>query len=132
MRVHRTRSGSGRYPLDPVVPDRVEPDPPLTIHVHVCTIESMTHKTSASRLKARMGQYMRAVRAGEEIVVTDRDQPVARLVPFKGASSPAPDTLPIVQPKDPGAPPLGKVRLRAIRYRGRSTTELLLQDRKRR
>lgn len=91
----------------------------------------MKHKTSASRLKARMGQYMRAVRAGEEVVVTDRDQPVARLVPFKDASSQA-EELPIVQPKDPGAPPLGKVQLRAIRYRGRSTTDLLLEDRRRR
>ena len=92
----------------------------------------MTHKTSASRLKARMGQYMRAVRAGEDVVVTDRDQPVARLVPFREAAAPAPDELPIAQPKDPGAPPLGKLQLRAVRYRGRSTTDLLLEDRRRR
>jgi prevent-host-death family protein len=104
----------------------------LTIDVHVCTFLSMTHKTSASHLKARMGQYMRAVRAGEEVVVTDRDQPVAKLVPFRGAASAARDELPIVQPKDPGAPALGKVQLHPVRYRGRSTTDLLLEDRRRR
>lgn len=92
----------------------------------------MTHKTSASRLKARMGQYMRAVRAGEEVVVTDRDQPVAKLVPFRESPLASRDDLPIDRAKDPGAPPLGKVRLSAIRYRGRSTTDLLLEDRERR
>ncbi|HSM92038.1 MAG TPA: type II toxin-antitoxin system prevent-host-death family antitoxin [Anaeromyxobacteraceae bacterium] len=92
----------------------------------------MAHKTSASKLKARMGRYMRAVRAGEEVVVTDRDQPIARLVPFREGAAASRDELPIVQPKDPTAPPLGKVRLRAIKYRGRSTTERLLEDRERR
>jgi prevent-host-death family protein len=92
---------------------------------------AMRHRTSASKLKARMGQYMRAVRAGEEVVVTDRDQPVAKLVPFK-AGPPMREDLPIVQPKDPGAPALAKVEVRPIRYRGRSTTALLAEDRGRR
>jgi prevent-host-death family protein len=93
---------------------------------------SMTHKTSASRLKARMGLYMRAVRAGGEVVITDRDQPVARLVPFREDTSAAREELPIARPRDPAAPPLAEVEVRAIRYRGRSTTALLAEDRKRR
>jgi prevent-host-death family protein len=90
----------------------------------------MTVRTSSSRLKAKLGQYLRAVRAGKEVVVTDRDRPVARLVPFTPA---APEGRPAaVQPRDPAAPPLGDVEVKAIRYRGRSTTALLEDDRRRR
>jgi prevent-host-death family protein len=42
---------------------------------------SMT-KISSSHLKANLGRYLRHVRAGKELVVTDRDVPVARLVPI--------------------------------------------------
>lgn len=34
-----------------------------------------------SELKARLSAYLARVRAGEEVVVTDRGRPVARLVP---------------------------------------------------
>jgi prevent-host-death family protein len=93
---------------------------------------SMTHRTSSSRLKARMGTYMRAVRAGEEVVVTDRDQPVARLVPYRKTEPAQGEHLEVAQAKDPGAPPLSKVVVRPIRYRGPSTTSLLEDDRRRR
>jgi prevent-host-death family protein len=36
---------------------------------------------SVSELKARLSEHLRRVRAGEELLVTDRGQPVARLVP---------------------------------------------------
>ncbi len=39
---------------------------------------------SISGLKARLSEYLRAVRRGEEIVVTDRGRPVARLAPLEG------------------------------------------------
>lgn len=43
----------------------------------------MTMKTtSVAELKRRLSAYLRAVRSGEEIVVTDRGTPVARLVPM--------------------------------------------------
>lgn len=92
----------------------------------------MKVRASSSRLKAKLGQYMRAVRAGGEVVVTDRDQPVARLVPYAERPGAAPEEPAIDRPRDPGAPPLGEVEVRAIRYRGRSTTALLEEDRKRR
>ena len=93
---------------------------------------AMTHRTSSSKLKARMGTYMKAVRAGEEVVVTDRDQPVARLVPYREAEQAPGEDLEVVQAKDPGAPALSKVVVRSIRYRGPSTTTLLEDDRRRR
>jgi prevent-host-death family protein len=93
---------------------------------------AMKNRTSSSNLKAKMGQYMRAVRAGEEVIVTDRDQPVARLVPYRDADAGTEDELLVAQPKDPGAPPFAKMAVRPIRYRGPSTTSLLEKDRKRR
>ena len=71
------------------------------------------------------------VRAGKEVVITDRDQPIARLVPFQPPPDRAGEDL-VERPADPTAPPLGEVEVRAVRYRGRSSTELLEEDRARR
>ena len=87
-------------------------------------------RVSSSRLKAKMGVYMRAVREGKQILVTDRDQPVARLVPVGTERGREP--LAAVRPRDPAAPPLGKVRVRGIRPRETDTTAMLLEDRDRR
>jgi prevent-host-death family protein len=110
----------------------VEPASVLTYHVHRRTLMSMSHRASSSKLKAKMGQYMRAVRAGEEVVVTDRGDPVARLVPYLEADAAPVGRLEVAQARDPGAPPFSAVEVRPIRYRGRSTTALLEADRKRR
>ena len=41
-------------------------------------------KTAAvSRLKASLSEYLAKVKAGEEVIVTDRGKPVAKLVPLK-------------------------------------------------
>ena len=90
---------------------------------------SMT-KVPSSRLKARLGQYLRHVRAGKELVVTDRDVPVARLVPVDPAGYE--DALPVWQLRDPAAPRLGDVKVRGIPYRGTDTTALLREERRRR
>lgn len=39
------------------------------------------------QLKARLSEYVARARAGEEVVITDRGTPVARLVPLSGASA---------------------------------------------
>ena len=36
-----------------------------------------------AELKARLSAYLRSVRAGDEIIVKDRDTPIARLVPYQ-------------------------------------------------
>ena len=87
-------------------------------------------RTSVSRLKAKLGQYMRAVREGREVTITDRDQPVARLVPYRAPLQRA--ALEVARPRDPTAPQPGEVVVRAIRYGGRSTTQILRADRDRR
>ena len=38
--------------------------------------------TSVSQLKARLSEYLNQVKAGGEILITDRGKPVARLVPI--------------------------------------------------
>ncbi|HEX6693850.1 MAG TPA: type II toxin-antitoxin system prevent-host-death family antitoxin [Longimicrobiales bacterium] len=39
---------------------------------------------SVAELKARLSEYLAAAKSGEEVVVTDRGRPVARLVPLHG------------------------------------------------
>lgn len=38
-------------------------------------------------LKAKLSQHLERVKAGEEIVVTERGQPIARIVPLAGSQS---------------------------------------------
>lgn len=46
-------------------------------------------KTAAvSDLKARLSQYLDQVKAGSEVLITDRGRPVARLVPISMAGRP--------------------------------------------
>ena len=40
-----------------------------------------------SRLKASLSEYLAAVRAGEELIVTDRGKPVAKIVRYEPAGS---------------------------------------------
>ncbi|MES2176763.1 MAG: type II toxin-antitoxin system prevent-host-death family antitoxin [Gemmatimonadota bacterium] len=35
-----------------------------------------------AELKAKLSEYLRAVRRGQEVTVMDRDTPIARLVPY--------------------------------------------------
>jgi prevent-host-death family protein len=43
-------------------------------------------KTAAvSELKARLSEFLGQVKAGGEVLITDRGRPVARLVPISGA-----------------------------------------------
>jgi prevent-host-death family protein len=39
-----------------------------------------------AELKARLSEYLQRVKAGEEVLVTDRGKPVARLVPVGGGA----------------------------------------------
>ena len=37
--------------------------------------------TTVSKLKASLGEYLRRVKAGEEVLVTERGRPIAKLTP---------------------------------------------------
>lgn len=47
----------------------------------------MTRKTSISILKAHLSRYLDAVKGGEEIIVTERGRPIARLSCVRGDPS---------------------------------------------
>ena len=42
---------------------------------------------TVSGLKASLSAYLRQVKAGEEVLITERGRPIARLLPIAGASS---------------------------------------------
>lgn len=88
-------------------------------------------KTTASNFKAKMGKFMRVVRAGKEVLITDRSEPVAKLVPLRAAKEEV-ASLSVSQPRDPNAPPLGQIEVRGLAYRGTDTTQLLREDREHR
>ena len=76
-----------------------------------------------AELKARLSEYLRAVRNGETIVVLDRATPVAQIVP-----SPQRSMLRVRQPA-PDAPALHRVPLpKAGRVKG-DVVRLLLEER---
>jgi prevent-host-death family protein len=47
----------------------------------------MIKTASVSALKARLSAFLEIVRRGDEVLVTDRGRPIARLAPVTGAHS---------------------------------------------
>lgn len=47
-------------------------------------------KVNLARAKARLGELVDQVKAGQEVVITRRDKPVARLVPVARPRKPLP------------------------------------------
>ena len=77
-----------------------------------------------AELKARLSEHLRAVRRGHALVVTDRDTPIARLVPYRSEG----DLLSIREPA--GAfPSLQRVPLPKAVKLGVDAVELLLEER---
>ena len=77
-----------------------------------------------AELKARLSEYLRAVRRGQEVTVLDRETPIARIVPY--ADGPA--SLK-VRPPVAGAPPLNRVPLPPPLEVSVDVVELLLEER---
>ncbi len=59
-----------------------------------------------AQLKARLSEYLRAVRRGERVTVLDRETPIARIVPYESDGA----ELRVRRPR-PDAPPVGKIPL---------------------
>ena len=87
-------------------------------------------KAKSSQLKAKLGHYLKAVRNGEEVIVQDRDTPIARLIPFVPVKR---ELEPLIYAaKDPAAPPIGTLTIKGIPFRGTDTLTMLQEDRRRR
>ena len=76
-----------------------------------------------AKLKARLSEYLRAVRRGETIAVLDRDTPVAQIVPFRERP-----TLQVRKPA-PGTRQLNRVPLPQPLKLNVDVVELLLEER---
>jgi len=76
-----------------------------------------------AELKARLSEYLRAVRRGETIAVWDRETPVAQIVPVRERS-----TLRIRKPA-PGTPSPNRVRLPKPAKLKIDVVQLLLEER---
>jgi prevent-host-death family protein len=57
-------------------------------------------------LEARLSHYLRGVRRGGEVVILDRDRPVARIVPYSASTRELSIRLPRAGSAAPGAVPL--------------------------
>jgi len=76
-----------------------------------------------AELKAKLSEYLRAVRRGETVVVLDRETPVAQIVPVRPLSS-----LRIRKPA-PGAPRPNRVPLPKPARLDIDIVDLLLEER---
>ncbi len=87
---------------------------------------------SVAELKAKLSSFLARVRDGEDVVVTDRGKPVARLVPFQARTSEQAEVLqrlaregvvrlPLTEPVEPRMP-LARSR--------KSVLEALLEERR--
>jgi prevent-host-death family protein len=78
-----------------------------------------------AELKARLSEYLRAVRRGETIAVLDRDTPVAHIVPVHARPA-----LRVRKPA-PGTPAPNRVRLPKPATLKVDIVKLLLEERQR-
>jgi prevent-host-death family protein len=76
-----------------------------------------------AELKARLSEYLRAVRHGETIAVLDRDTPVAQIVPIRDRTA-----LRIRKPA-PGTPAPNRVPLPKSSKSKIDVVQLLLEER---
>jgi prevent-host-death family protein len=88
-------------------------------------------RAKTAQLRARLSKYLKAVRAGQEVVIQDRDTPIARLLPMAAAAAADEEEL-ILRPKEPGAPALGRLEILGIPHRGTDSVAVLREDRRKR
>lgn len=76
-------------------------------------------KSTASDLKAHLGRYMKAVRRGEEITITDRDELVAKLVPYAANTTRLSIRPPIAQGR------FASLKIKGVALEGLTAMDLL-------
>jgi prevent-host-death family protein len=57
------------------------------LHLYVAYMIGCVKTASISVLRAQLRRFLAAVRRGESIVITERDAPIARLVPIEKAET---------------------------------------------
>ncbi len=93
-------------------------------------------RVSITELKAKLSEYLSAVRAGEEIVVTDRGRPVARVSPIRGEREMESRTSRLVRaglirpPTSPRPPDVGALLESAIEDADGRIRKSLIEERR--
>ena len=90
-------------------------------------------EVSVRELKNRLSEYLKRVQAGEEVIVTSRHRPVARLSPLQGAPSESEviariRALPSVRPGT-GGKPRGASNPISWKPGEKTLSELVMEDR---
>jgi prevent-host-death family protein len=89
----------------------------------------MKRSVNIARFKAQLSSYLRSVRKGHELVITDRDRPVARVIPYAEAATKT--ELQVIEPtRDPAG--LKRLRFKPVRGIKTDVVSLLLEDRAKR
>jgi prevent-host-death family protein len=92
-------------------------------------------KVGSREFKNRLGRYLRAVRQGKTLIVTDRGKPVAKVSPPDEDPAPAPTVDEIFEKLEAdglirlGRRPLKKFK--ALPSTGKLASEMIIQDRQR-
>jgi prevent-host-death family protein len=88
------------------------------------------HEVGARELKTRLGTYLRRVREGRTVIVTDRGEPIAELRPLTGNGS-LPSALVKLAAKGTITLPTRSalVSFQPIRSRAGSLSQAVLEDR---
>jgi len=91
-------------------------------------------RVGSREFKNRMGRYLKEVRRGRSLVITDRGKPVAKIVPPDETETEQPSLTERLKELEAqglirlAKRPLGKFR--AIPSRGKSASEMIIEDRK--
>lgn len=86
----------------------------------------MSIKVKSSEFKAKMAAHLREVRKGREVIILDRDTPVAKVIPFQAKES---SDVKIRPPLKPGS--LKNIKFKGVKAKI-DVVKLLREDRDRR
>jgi len=90
-------------------------------------------KVGSRELKNRLGRYLRAVRAGRTLIITDRGKPVATLAPPDEASLETNLQARLKELEAQGLIRLGKHPLgkfRPVKIKGKPISQTIIEDRR--
>ena len=79
-----------------------------------------------SQVKVHFSEYLKTVQEGHVVTVTNRDQPVAKIVPFSQGAATFRVRKPFASPRDLGA----LLNLPPVQGKGTDTLSILLEDRR--
>jgi prevent-host-death family protein len=91
-------------------------------------------RVGSREFKNRMGRYMRAVRKGQTLLLTDRGKPVAKVSPPDDAARPEASLMDVLRKLEAegsirlGTRPLRKFR--PIKVKGKPVSQTIIEDRR--